>query len=89
MEAGDEGRADHAAREKRRRAEASDKPVNERSRLYLIIKSRVTRLADLDIAADNASLDKLSLDELNDLKKSLDEHLERASSQNFLPITIF
>jgi hypothetical protein len=62
---------------------------SERSRLYRLIKSRVTRLADLDIAADDASLDKLNLTELDDLKKLLDKHLERASSQNFLPITIF
>jgi hypothetical protein len=88
-EAGDEGRADDAVRKKRQRAKARDKPVDERSKLYLLIKSRVTRLTDLDIAADDASLDKLNLDELSDLKKSLDKHLERESSQNFLPITIF
>jgi hypothetical protein len=67
-EAGDEGRAKDAAYRKRRRAEASDKPLDERSKLYPLIKSRVTRLPDLDIAADDASLDKLNLDELNDLK---------------------
>jgi hypothetical protein len=88
VDAGDEGRAKDAARKKRRRAEANDKPVDERSKLYRLIKSRVMRLADLDIAADDASLDKLNLDELDDLKKLLDKHLERASSQNLLPMTI-
>ena len=84
-EAGDEGRANEvASRKKRRRAKAGDKPVDERLRLYRLIKSRAMRLADLDIAADDASLDKLNLDELNDFMKSLDKHLQRASSHNLL-----
>jgi hypothetical protein len=85
VEAGEEGRTKEvASRKKRRRAEAGNKPVDERLRLYRLIKSRAMRLADLDIAADDASLDKLNLDELNDFMKSLDKHLQRASSHNLL-----
>jgi hypothetical protein len=74
-EAGDEGRANDAARKKRQRAEVGDElKRSKNSKLCHLIKSRVMRLADLDIAADDASLEKLNLEELNDLKKSLDKH---------------
>jgi hypothetical protein len=95
-EAGDVGRANKAARlfsatpvdddETKWKIILSNNIHNQRIRLYRLIKGRVTRLSDLDIAADDASLEKLNVGELNDLKKPLDRHLKSASSHNFLPI---